>query len=67
MRIFKYSGPDLPIILVGSFFLITGAVSEAFIPYYTGQVLDAITVKRNFEDFKNHAILFIGVNFIRYE
>ena len=66
MRIFKYSGPDLPIILVGTFFLITGAICEAFVPYYTGQVLDSITVQRNFEHFKHHVILFIGANFLRY-
>lgn len=65
IRIFRYSGPDLPIIAVGTFFLITGAVADAFVPYYTGQVLDSIMVQRNFEHFKSQVIWFIGVNFLR--
>ncbi|RNA06435.1 ATP-binding cassette sub-family B member 9 isoform X1 [Brachionus plicatilis] len=62
-RLFKYSKSDLHLIAVASFFLLAGAVCEAFVPYYTGQVLDTITVKKNFDTFKKNAILFIAANF----
>nr|QNH67875.1 ATP-binding cassette transporter subfamily B member 9 [Brachionus rotundiformis] len=62
-RLFKYSKSDLHLILIASFFLLTGAVCEAFVPYYTGQVLDTITVQKNFDTFKKNAILFIAANF----
>ena len=32
-------------------------------PYYTGQVLDGILVKKNYDEFKNNVLLFIIVNF----
>lgn len=63
-RLFKYSGPDLLFILMGTFFLIIGAICEAFVPYYTGQVLDSIIVKNNFDNFKQNAIFFISAHFL---
>jgi ABC-type multidrug transport system fused ATPase/permease subunit len=65
MRIFKYATADVHLIAGGIFFLIAGAVCEAFVPYYTGQVLDSITVQRNFDHFKNQVIMFIAANFLR--
>nr|APD26527.1 ATP-binding cassette transporter subfamily B member 9 protein [Brachionus koreanus] len=62
-RLFKYSKSDLHLIAVASFFLLAGAVCEAFVPYYTGQVLDTITVQKNFDTFRKNAIFFIAANF----
>ncbi|CAF0729488.1 unnamed protein product [Brachionus calyciflorus] len=63
-RLFKYSKADLHLILIACFFLIIGAICEAFVPYYTGQVLDTITVHKNFTTFKKNIILFIAANFL---
>ncbi len=63
-RLFKYSKKDIHYILIGTFFLLVGSICEAFVPYYTGQVLDSIIVKKDFTDFKKNAILFIGAHFI---
>ncbi len=63
-RLFKYSVPDILYIFLGSIFLIIGAICEAFVPYYTGQVLDSIIVKQNFDNFKHNAIFFISAHFL---
>nr|QUF59444.1 ATP-binding cassette transporter Abcb9 [Brachionus angularis] len=62
-RLFKYSKKDLFFIISGTFFLIVGAVCEAFVPYFTGQVLDSITVQKNFDHFKKNVVFFIAANF----
>jgi len=64
LRLFKYSSPDLTYILIGTLFLLLGAICEAFVPYYTGQVLDAIMVKQDFVSFKANAIFFIAAHFL---
>ena len=64
-RLFKYSKADWNLILIGSVFLLVGAIFEAFVPYYTGQVLDSITVQKNFEHFRHNAIFFIAAHFSR--
>lgn len=65
LRLFKYSKADWLYLLAGTLFLIVGAICEAFVPYYTGQVLDSIIVVKNFSNFKTNAILFISAHFIR--
>nr|UOU03331.1 ATP-binding cassette subfamily B9 [Brachionus rubens] len=62
-RLFKYSKSDIHLIIVASVFLIAGAICEAFVPYYTGQVLDTITVHQDFTKFRTNAIFFIAANF----
>ena len=62
-RLFKYSGPDVAYIALGTLFLLAGAICEAFVPYYTGQVLDAILVQKDFTHFKNNAVYFISAHF----
>ncbi len=37
---------------------------EAFVPYYTGQVLDSIVVKQDFDNFKDNAKHFILAHFL---
>lgn len=63
-KLFSYSGPDWAFILVGTIFLILGSISEAFVPYYTGQVLDTIIVKQDFDNFKENAKHFILAHFM---
>jgi hypothetical protein len=65
LRLFKYSKADWLYLLAGTLFLIVGAICEAFVPYYTGPVLDSIIVVKNFSNFKTNAILFISAHFIR--
>lgn len=65
LRLFKYSKNDVHYILLGTVFLLAGAVAEAFVPYYTGQTLDSILVQQNFESFRGNVTFFIAANFIR--
>lgn len=64
-RLFSYSKSDWLYILIGTMFLLGGALAEAFVPYYTGQTLDSILVQQNFNFFKKNVSFFILANFLR--
>ena len=40
---------------------------EAFVPYYTGQVLNSIIVQKDFSHFRTNAIFFISAHFARWD
>jgi ATP-binding cassette, subfamily B (MDR/TAP), member 9 len=64
IRLFAYSKPDWLFILIGTIFLLFGAICEAFVPYYTGQVLHSIILAEDMANFKSNVIRFVLAHFL---
>ncbi|CAF1018788.1 unnamed protein product [Adineta ricciae] len=62
-RLFRYSRPDWPLITVGTVLLLVGALSEVFVPLYTGRLLSSVAFKDEWKVFKHNLIMFVIVNF----
>ncbi|XP_035691390.1 ATP-binding cassette sub-family B member 9-like, partial [Branchiostoma floridae] len=56
-RLFFYAKPVIPYFLAATTFLIGGAVSDTFLPFYTGQVIDGIAKIETSQDNFTHAIV----------
>ncbi|PFX32325.1 ATP-binding cassette sub-family B member 9 [Stylophora pistillata] len=56
-RLMSYCKPDLPYISLASVFLLLAATGEIFIPYYTGQVIDAIAIDKDKTKFLNAIVI----------
>ncbi|XP_069135284.1 ABC-type oligopeptide transporter ABCB9-like [Argopecten irradians] len=59
-RLFSYSKPDLGYIAGAFMFLVIAAVSDIFIPYYTGQVVDGIVIDKSKAKF-TRAIIYVVI------
>ncbi|XP_066304578.1 ABC-type oligopeptide transporter ABCB9-like isoform X3 [Branchiostoma lanceolatum] len=60
-KLISYAKPVIPYFLAAMSFLIGGAVSDTFIPYYTGQVIDGIAKIKTSQDKFVHAIIFMTI------
>ena len=60
INLFKMAGPDMPFILLALLFLIICSVSQAIMPYYTGEVINYIVIDKSIEKF-NRALLFMAL------
>lgn len=56
-RLMSYCKPDIPYISFASVFLLLAATGEIFIPYYTGQVIDAIAIDKDKTKFMNAILI----------
>ncbi|XP_078599928.1 ABC-type oligopeptide transporter ABCB9-like isoform X2 [Branchiostoma floridae x Branchiostoma japonicum] len=56
-KLFFYAKPVIPYFLAATTFLIGGAVSDTFLPFYTGQVIDGIAKIETSQDNFTHAIV----------
>ncbi|CAF0736474.1 unnamed protein product [Rotaria sordida] len=62
-RLFRYSRPDWPLITLGTIVLLGAAISEIFVPLYTGRLLSSVAFKDTWKQFKYNLIMFVIVNF----
>ncbi|CAF0934671.1 unnamed protein product [Rotaria sordida] len=62
-RLFRYSLSDWKIITFGTIFLLGAALSEVFVPLYTGRLLSSVAFKEAWSQFQYNLIMFIVVNF----
>ncbi|CAM4978415.1 unnamed protein product [Rotaria socialis] len=62
-RLFRYSRPDWLLITFGTILLLGAALSEVFVPLYTGRLLSSVAFKDSWEQFKHNLIMFVIVNF----
>ncbi|CAF0788639.1 unnamed protein product [Rotaria sordida] len=62
-RLFRYSLSDWKIITFGTIFLLGAALSEVFVPLYTGRLLSSVAFKEAWSQFRYNLIMFIVVNF----
>ncbi|CAF3418105.1 unnamed protein product, partial [Rotaria sp. Silwood2] len=62
-RLFRYSLPDWKIITCGTIFLLGAALSEVFVPLYTGRLLSSVAFKEAWLQFQYNLIMFVVVNF----
>lgn len=58
--ILAFSKPDISYLLLAFFFLLTACAAQIFIPYYTGQVIDGIAIKKDRKKFEQ-AILIMSL------
>ncbi|CAM4797524.1 unnamed protein product [Rotaria magnacalcarata] len=62
-RLFKYSLADWKIITFGTILLLGAALSEVFVPLYTGRLLSSVAFKEAWLQFQHNLIMFVVVNF----
>ena len=58
IQLLKLARADLCYLLVAFVFLLVAAISEAFLPYYLGNVLNYITIQRDMAKFKESMLYF---------
>ncbi|XP_034026938.1 ATP-binding cassette sub-family B member 9 [Thalassophryne amazonica] len=55
-RLLSYCWNDVGLLSIATFFLLTSAVCEAFVPYYYGKAIDSIVVHQSMEHFAKPVI-----------
>ncbi|XP_071945234.1 ABC-type oligopeptide transporter ABCB9-like [Antedon mediterranea] len=63
LRLFSYSKPDLPIIVIAFVALVGASVAEIYLPFYTGEVINGIVVDGNVSEFTNAIIIMAVISF----
>ncbi|XP_061117205.1 ATP-binding cassette sub-family B member 9 [Conger conger] len=56
-RLLSYCRQDAGLLAIAFIFLLLSAVSEAFIPYYTGQAIDGIVIQKSMEAFTKPMVI----------
>ena len=62
-KLLRYSKPDAPFLLLGFLFLLIASICEIFLPFFAGQVIDAIAIKKSYPMFKKYIVLMATVAF----
>lgn len=63
-RLLSVSKPDIHYLLLAFLFLLSAAVGEMFIPYYTGQVIDSIAIENDSDKFHRSIIIMAVIAFM---
>ncbi|CAF4025989.1 unnamed protein product, partial [Rotaria sp. Silwood1] len=58
-HLFRYSLPDWKIITFGTILLLGAALSEVFVPLYTGRLLSSVAFKEAWLQFQYNLIMFV--------
>ncbi|KAJ8263594.1 hypothetical protein COCON_G00160510 [Conger conger] len=56
-RLLSYCRQDAGLLAIAFIFLLLSAISEAFIPYYTGQAIDGIVIQKSMEAFTKPMVI----------
>jgi len=61
--IISYSKPDITYLLLAFFFLLSACAAQIFIPFYTGQVIDGIAIKKDRKLFEQSILIMALIAF----
>ena len=63
-KLLKYCKPDAAFIFLGFIFLLIASICEIFLPFFYGQAIDAIAIKKSYPMFKKYIILMLTVSLV---